>query len=201
MPRAKKLVNKFAYDRTHPVAVAVEPQKQDAIAQAKKWATEYTEKAKQKLVESGWDLNIAAPYPTEADRAGWGIAAMVKNETRSDFASFTKDVEKPMYFDREKPRIVKWYQPGADAYIEKQMQRAADTYDAFVYKLVNKIGPCKTATLEGNHVWGFSILDVRKGEGVAEIKELWKTQQIDNYSKFNKRFAQWPSRLMKPGSK
>lgn len=197
----KKLVNKFVYDRQHPVAIAVEPQKVDAIKQAEDWAIAYIAVAKAKLIECEWNINAAAPYPVKGDGM---FTEMAKREKRAFYRSITKarkvDVYQP--YSETEPRYVDWDAPASNVFIHQQCQKAADRYDMFVYKLVNKIGPCNTATLEGNHVWGFSILTVTKHVGtIAAVIERWKTQQIENRSKYDLQFAQWPSRLMKPGSK
>ena len=81
-----------------------------------------------------------------------------------------------------------------DRFVAARKEQAAAEYDAFIAKLVKKIGPVVTAELDGNHVWSHSILTVvlKSGE-----QQRWKTQQITNISKYGKHFNQWPSRKMK----
>jgi hypothetical protein len=79
-------------------------------------------------------------------------------------------------------------------FIKQRMEWAAADYDAFVIKLVKKIGEVKKAELHGNHVWGYSTLIVTIPDGEVQA---WKTQQIVNHSKLGKPFNQWPTRRMK----
>ena len=76
-------------------------------------------------------------------------------------------------------------------FIKNSKEEAAAQYDAFVAKLIRKIGVVETAELTGNHVWSYSYLNVTKADGT---KESWKTQMIVNVSKLGKLFNQWPTR-------
>ena len=78
-------------------------------------------------------------------------------------------------------------------FIDMEKRLAADQYDLFVMKMVRKIGPCKRATIKGNHIWGESFLTVSFAD---KADEIWKTQQIINTSKHGKRYPQWPSRII-----
>lgn len=73
-------------------------------------------------------------------------------------------------------------------------EAASMQYTAFIAKLENKIGAHTTATLEGSHVWGYSILTVTLADGSIQC---WKTQQIVNTSVLGTLFNQWPSRKVK----
>jgi len=86
---------------------------------------------------------------------------------------------------------------GVERFVERAQAQAAVEYDAFVCKLVNKVGAVVDAELIGDHVWSYSVLRVTKREGVETFVERWKTQQIWNVSVLGNHFPQWPTRLMK----
>jgi len=74
-----------------------------------------------------------------------------------------------------------------EKFINDSRKDASEQYDASVAKLVKKIGPVTDATLDGDHVWNYSILTVAKENGQIE---RWKTQMIINVSKLGKLFNQ-----------
>lgn len=104
----------------------------------------------------------------------------------STHAAATKKPSEPLY---RKPS-----QEAEQRFIDAAANNAAAQYDAFVAKLENKIGEVKSATLEGNHVWGYSFLTVETIEGE---KQTWKTQMIVNCSKLGNLFNQFPTRKVK----
>ena len=95
---------------------------------------------------------------------------------------------------RGEPNLVKLSDEGCSRFIEQSAQDAALQYDAFICKLVSKVGEIVDASIEGDHVWGWSILTVTKADG---SKENWKTQQIRNYSVYGTPYLQWPTRIVK----
>lgn len=68
----------------------------------------------------------------------------------------------------------------------------ASSFDAYVEKLISKIGDCDSAEFSG-HLWSHSVLTVVKGSNT----EKWKTQMIINVSCLGKLFNQFPTRKMK----
>lgn len=172
----------------NPIEEAVMPLKTEAIARAEKDAKELIARVKKHLAECGWNLDTAAPRPnTNMGR----ITYMMKMGTHNLYASITE----PTWATRSL-RDPDTRRPSAKRearFIKDAMELAAAQYDAFVRKLVDKIGACDGATLHGSHVWGHSFLVVTKGPTV----ERWKTQQIVNVSKLGKIFNQWPSRKLK----
>ena len=68
----------------------------------------------------------------------------------------------------------------------------ASSFDAYVEKLISKIGDCDSAELTG-HLWTHSVLTIVKGSNT----EQWKTQMIINVSCLGKLFNQFPTRKMK----
>jgi hypothetical protein len=81
-----------------------------------------------------------------------------------------------------------------ERFITRAKEDAAAQYDSYVQKLIGKIGEVTAASLDGDHVWGFSYLTVTLPNGK---KEVWKTQMIVNISKLGKLFNQFPTRKMK----
>jgi hypothetical protein len=160
-----------------PVGRAVHPLKAEAVKAANERAQAVVKSVTENLVKHGMDLNAAAPYPFSM--SAWdnrAQAAQAKNSHRMNA-----------------PYVVVMSPDGIEHFIAQSEQVAAAEYDAFICKLVNKIGDCDSATLDGSHVWAHSILTVTKPTGV----ERWKTQQIWNVSKLGNEFPQWPTRLMK----
>lgn len=182
----------FAADiaRLEPVGAALHELKGDAVAAASKEAVDFIEKVRKELEEANWDINVAAPYPRYNDYSNY----KVMREKHNTYLRLSEYVD-PCYTARmgDKPHIVKMSEKGMEMYINQREQAAAIYYDAFIVKMVNKIGDCDKVSVEGNHVWSFSMLTVNKGDNV----EFWKTQQIYNCSKFGVYFPQWPSRQVK----
>lgn len=187
-----------------PIRTAVEPQKADAQDRAEKYARETIEWVLARLEEHGWDLTKAAPYPSSNMRRAEYVR---QKNTHNFFKSLTADGptpegEKPWHYSG-KPCMVQ-RSPEAEAkFIAQARIDAAIQYEAFVAKLVAKIGDCISAKLDGSHVWGFSILTVEKLERLGDgcqpinVRERWKTQQILNVSCLGKVFNQWPTRKLK----
>lgn len=179
------------YDANHPVALAVEPLRYAAMDRAQKYAEQMIAEALAKLDAADGDAGKAAPYPRS-----------VMGMSRSDYA----EAKRAYDFLRRIARCVgsscrRMNDPEPRAAnpeaIEQFKTAAAEAasfqYDAFICKMVEKIGPCVSAGLSGSHVWGHSLLTVTKGDG---SREVWKTQQIVNVSKLGLPYNQWPSRRM-----
>ncbi len=165
----------------HPVSVALSPLKAEAVKRANKEALEAIERFKIELAEAGFDLDVYAPL-----KNAWDL----KNYFKRQFAYQLTVNGEWEYGKKQNVRVC----PELEARFVKQAEiDAGIQYDAFVYKLVGKVGEVDKAEIEGSHVWGFSILTVTKGEAV----ERWKTQQIVNVSKHGRLFNQWPSRKQK----
>lgn len=81
---------------------------------------------------------------------------------------------------------------GIERLVARVRAETGESFDAYIEKLVAKVGNCDAATIEGD-LWNFSTLTVTKGETV----ERWRTQQILNVSVYGRIFNQWPTRLMK----
>lgn len=173
---------------THPVEAAIAPLREEAKTRAQKDAIDLIDRLLKVLEENGWDLKVVAPRPNggmSRDRY------MKMNNTYSLYSAITT-YDKPVLRMNE-PEIRRQDDYNEAYFVNNAIDTAIDQYDAFVAKMVKKIGDCDSATLDGSHVWGWSILTVKKGDTV----ERWKTQQIVNVSKLGLLFNQWPSRKMK----
>lgn len=166
---------------------AVAPLKDAAIERAEIEAKKIVDKVNEQLTAANNDLQICAPYP----RHNGGNVVKYQSEYRKYqlFHSLCRCRQgshrpnDPCYADIDPEYVTK--------FIENSRSDAALQYDAFIAKLIAKIGSVREATLTGDHVWSFSILTVTKEDGA---KENWKTQMIVNVSKLGKLFNQWPTR-------
>jgi len=186
-----------------PVGRAVHPLKADAVKDAGDRARATIERVRADLEAHGWLLKDVAPYPRNAyDRQARAKASLYGSLTKEDevasrawydAAPEADGEDRRAYFRAGRPEIVRMSQWGTDRFIAQAEEIAAFEYDAFICKLVSKVGDCDDAALQGSHIWGHSILTVRKGETI----ELWKTQQIWNVSKLGNPYPQWPTRIVK----
>lgn len=176
-----------------PIGSALHPQKVEAVKSANAKALEVIERVSKALAENDWDINAAAPYPSSMrDSRNDYIAKKAKHDL---YARLTEtDSARTTSHRWNDPRFVKLSESAIARFIAHVEEDAAFQYDAFICKMVAKVGECVSASIEGSHVWAHSILSVTKAGGKVE---RWKTQQIVNYSKFGLPFLQWPSRLMK----
>lgn len=174
----------------NPIAVAVAPLKEDAMNAAEAYALRVVDKVREELAAARNDLNIAAPYPNSSRVSR--VEYHVMHAKRSLFLSLTKEPV-PSYRPHG-PKIVEMNEVRIPRFIQEAREEAAASYDAFVAKLIAKIGAVETATLSGRGVWSHSIVAVVKTDG---SKENWKTQQILNVSSLGKVFNQWPTRKVK----
>jgi hypothetical protein len=176
----------------HPVAIAVETLREKAIERAEIEAKKMVEGVREELKKAGNDLNLCAPYPDSGKLSGW--AWHDAHGKYKLFGSLTK-WRKSSYSSRD-PHLADVDSKMVAKFIQRSKESAAVEYDAFVVKLCRKIGHCKTATINGDHVWGWSFLKVSIVGGEPR-EEIWKTQQIVNCSKLGLLFNQWPSRKIK----
>lgn len=178
-------------DQTNPIAAAVAPLKADAVKHAAEYAAKKTEAVRKALEAADWDLDTAAPYPDSLRVSHRTYASMINLRDLYRSLVDLETVGNPYIRPKYKAHM-------SDAkcakFIEDAEKAAAAAYDLFVMKLVGKIGSCQTADLDGNHIWGHSILRVTFADKAAE---KWKTQTITNISKLGKVFLQWPTRKVK----
>lgn len=176
---------------TNPIAAAVAPIKDLAIARAEQDATAFIVRLLANLEAANWDLNVVAPRPLNSDDRSTYRAKSYKIGLYQSITTYSPEptfrrVSDPDYRVRDEAKEA--------LFVKNAKDLAAAQYDAFVVKLIGKIGAVDTASLHGEHVWGHSILTVVKADASVE---KWKTQQIVNVSKLGTLFNQWPSRKTK----
>jgi hypothetical protein len=176
-----------------PVGRALHPQKHEAVEYARQEAQRVIDRVTKELEAAGWDVDVAAPYPNSL-RDG-REAYKQKRAKYGLFRSLTERAEKDAgYRPHGAPAIVKLSEDGCERFILNSAADAALQYDAFICKLVSKVGDIVDASIDGNHIWSYSFLTVTKADG---SKQVWKTQQIRNYSVLGTPYLQWPTRLLK----
>ena len=175
------------------IAAAVEHLRGPAQDRAEQFARAHVQRLFDELAGNDWDANATAPFPHgNMSRAAYTQARTkfytVQQLTTSDKA------RNPYVASRNSPNYRIPSEAAVERFVAEARTEAAAQYDAFVAKLEGKIGPVVEATLEGEHVWGYSLLDVTTESGERQI---WKTQMILNVSKLGKVFNQWPTRKVK----
>jgi hypothetical protein len=176
---------------SNPIEAAVNPQKETAINRAEQEAIKDVERVSVELAAAGYNLRVAAPFPHGGlTRPRYKVA-----ESKYRLFTFLTKCRKPSYsHNMQEPMLADIDPARVETYVQEVKKAAAAEYDAFVAKLSEKIGPCKSASLFGCHVWGFSVLTVVKEDGTTE---KWKTQMIINCSSLGKLFHQFPTRKVK----
>lgn len=182
-----------------PVGKAVHPLKVHAVEEAGKRAKNQIESIRADLEAHNWDMNAAAPYP-ESNIGRLAYMSAVNKYNLYSSVTTTADASGVRRW--KEPLFVKMCEEGSARFISKQEEMAAFQYDAFICKLVQKVGECLSATIAGSHVWDESVLTVQKEQYCEDnvnsiVVERWRTHQIWNRSKYDLDFPQWPSRLLK----
>ena len=141
------------------------------------------------LEKAGWDLNVVAPEP----KSGYGSEAYkMAQARRAVYTSITK--AKTSSRKSNEPDIRELNQAMVDRYINQNVQAAEDDYRAFMQKMIEKIGkPVVKATMTGS-IWRNAVLTVDTNDGEEQV---WNTQMIINYSKYQRAYNQFPSRRKK----
>lgn len=172
----------LSMETTSAIARAVEPLRAAAVERATKMAREIADET----------LADYAKNPRRYDYPNGSLLNRrdysVQKQRRARLLRLVKNVGSTL--------VVKYERD--DAAVEKYVVEcgimASEQYNLFIRKLETKVGDHLTATLDGDHVWGYSTLTVGKADGSTE---QWRTQQIVNVSVLGKLFNQWPSRKVK----
>lgn len=176
-------------DETNLIVKVVMPLKADAMKRAAEFAQVRIDEVAKELKAANYDVQACAPYPSGSLGRDSYHEALRKYHLFSALTKWRKGTyspREPHYADMDSAKKAK--------FIKNAKEAAAAQYDMFVGKMISKIGDVTKTELEGNHVWGYSFLTVRKPDGSEEI---WKTQMILNISKLGLVFNQWPSRKVK----
>jgi hypothetical protein len=179
-----------------PVGAAIHAQKADAVRYAEEDAAATIERVRKLLAEHNNDVNACAPYPRGNS---WNDSDYDRKMARYQLVSSltTADPSKPYQGSYGRKGEAYFVVVGADQverFLDNARRDAALQYDAFICKMVAKVGECAKAELTGSHIWAHSFLKVTKADGSTET---WKTQQIVNQTKYGSPYYQWPSRKMK----
>jgi hypothetical protein len=174
----------------NPIQVAVAPLKNDAIERAAQEASRMVDHFRRRLAECENNADILAPRPAYNDPS-----YKEKSARRALLNSLTVSLKGVLRHNE--PDIRAMDDKNISYFIDQAKLDAAAQYDAFITKLMHKVGFCTSAELDGNHVWGYSILTVTYTDTDGQHQERFKTQMIVNVSKHGKLFNQWPTRKIK----
>jgi hypothetical protein len=157
------------------------------------------ERLAKRIEAGGFDLKNVCPHPDgRVGRIEYRKAVAIRH-TYLSVTSADKARGADRMFRMSDPEYVVMDEQKIARFIEQRLQAARDEFDAFVCKIEGKLaeqglGQVEDAELEGEYVWGHSVLTIRfSGGGV----QRWKTKMIVNYSIYDLAFNQWPTRLMK----
>lgn len=180
----------MAYPKSHPVARAVAPLREKAIERAEVAARAFIASVAAKLAEHDDDFNAAYPYPSSGDRN-----YLLERRIRAEARSVTRSTGAPVSYAPNAPLYREVGGDGVGRYVKQAREAADAAYEAFVVKLVSKVGDCESAKIDcTTGVWSYSDIVVVKAGGVREV---WRTQQILNRSKRGLWYNQWPTRKLK----
>ena len=160
------------------------------IAMAEKRAKDFVDDKLSVLKNADWDLNKVAPMPNSRTMGATAYkSAQAKRDLYRSITKSTVSVSRPGEPDIREPN-----QAMIDRYIEMNKRGAEDAYRNFMEKMIQKIGkPVVDAKMTGN-IWTNAILTVTTDDGEQQV---WHTQMILNFSKYQKMFNQFPSRRKK----
>ena len=200
------MATKNSFDRMHPIAAAVEPQRQHAVDRARKYAADICSDMVAKLAAAGWNLDVIAPEPRHNDESHGGrlqrelrnhYEALTAHNTELTNAERTRQLAAKTFNVFNPPVFRKRDIERETKFIDAAGNNASFQYDKFIFKLIEKCGPgVASAKIAGSHVWGYSVLTVTFENGDVQN---WKTQTIVNVSKLGTVFNQFPSRKMANG--
>lgn len=160
------------------------------VAAAEKRAKEFIDDKLAILKKAGNDLNKVAPMPNSRTMgASEYKTAQAKRDLYRSITKSTVSVSRPGDPDIREPNKAM-----IDRYIEMNKKGAEEAYENFMHKMMQKIGkPVVDANMKGN-IWTNAILTVTTNDGEEQV---WHTQMILNFSKYQKMFNQFPSRRKK----
>lgn len=193
--KAAKEAAEQARIRSNPIFAAIAPQRAEAIAQAQKYTAERLARFVTRFPVGG-NFKELAPRPDSFRTSRKQYQSMMAFQYQSmmafrSLASRVIRVERgrwPEYTET----VLGVNEEGVEQLIAESGEEAALSFDAYVAKLTDKVGPCDSASVTGT-LWQRSLLTVRKGE----TTERWQTQQIINFSVYGKAYNQWPTRKVK----
>ena len=173
-----------------PLIKIFESHMNEYIAMAEKRAKDFVDDRLAVLKKHGNDLNKVAPYPNSRTMgASEYRTAQAKRDLYRSITKPTKSMLSPGEPDIREPD-----QDKINRYIEMNKKGAEDAYRDFMEKMIQKIGkPVVDAKMTGN-IWTNAVLTATTDDGEEQV---WHTQMILNFSKYQKMFNQFPSRRKK----
>lgn len=160
------------------------------VEMARKRAEEFVKDKLDTLKKHGMDLDKVAPPPNSRTM---GVSEYKSAQAKRDlYRSITKSTKGML--SRGEPDIREPNQVMIDHYVQLNVRGAEDAYKNFMEKMIQKIGkPVVDAKMTGN-IWTNAILTVTTDDGEEQV---WHTQMILNFSKYQKMFNQFPTRRKK----
>lgn len=187
-------------DPKNKIVKAVAPLKERAMLNTRARCHQEIELLKTELAKVDFEVDRYAPEPRpysnkDHPMRGTPHYAMMFEKRRKVYQNFTAR-KRDYQYDDKRPVIVDFDPEKAGKYFENEVARAVASYNAWVCKLIGKIGDVSQAKLRNPNadLWGFSFLEV---VSVTRGAEVWKTQEIVNCSKLGRYFNQWPTRKVK----
>lgn len=190
-----------------PVAIAVEPLRVDAMQEARADALAKVKDITDKIEEvlgkysDTFDIHKVAPCPEwhsvkrhdpEGKKA---YDAACRWESKVESITTPTNKKLYYYYRKDEPKPVKIDEHKISDMVVRAQEFAAFDFEAYVYKLVDKVGDHKGADLSPMHgLWTHSMLTITKKDGTVQ---QWETKRIINRSCLGKLFFQWPTRLLK----
>jgi hypothetical protein len=172
-----------------PLIKIFESHMNEYIAMAEKRAKDFVDDKLETLKKHGMDLNKVAPAPNSRMGQSEYKTAQAKRDLYRSITKSTKDSIRQGEPDIREPNKAM-----IDRYIEMNKKGAEDAYRNFMEKMIQKIGkPVVDAKMRGN-IWTNAILTVTTDDNEEQV---WHTQMILNFSKYQKMFNQFPSRRKK----
>ncbi len=174
---------------SEPLIKILESHLEEYKSMARNRATEFINSKLDILKKADWHLNKVAPPPNTA-QYGYGDEYKAASAKRSLYTSIT--TSKPRHIGE--PDIVEPNRVAIKRYIDNAVNMAEISYRGFMEKMIEKIGkPVVDADMTGR-IWDNALLTVTTDDGE---KQVWHTQMIINFSKYQRMFNQFPARRKK----
>ncbi|MGV0982346.1 MAG: hypothetical protein ACOYB0_08300 [Polynucleobacter sp.] len=171
----------------NPIAVAVEPLRAAAVADAVKQTRAMIEQTWTAIEAANGNVNAAGYGYPRSGRHDYFIQLARCKLAQSVTESTSSMMDAPVIRDEAR----------AESVLRRVAYDASIDFDAYVGKLTIKVGgEVAAAHLVGTTfaVWDYSILEVTHADGSVD---RWKTTRIINCSKLGRLFNQYPTRKMK----
>jgi hypothetical protein len=172
-----------------PLIKILESHMNEYIAMAEKRAKDFVDNKLETLKSHGMDLNKAAPPPNSRMSQAEYKTAQAKRDV---YRSITKSTKSSL--GRGEPDIVEPNKVMIDRYIEMNKKGAEAAYRDFMEKMIQKIGKTVIDAKMTGRIWSNAVLTVTTDDNEQQV---WHTQMILNFSKYQKMFNQFPSRRKK----